>query len=124
MIQLIADTEIGVRDKLTRFGVVFVAVLFDWFVLGVGSMKDFVYDRDDELRHSFQHRAKHIVKYCMIISHKYLLYPNYNRKFPQGKEKSVYTFITLSGQRDTRSEKSQFLPLLRCFPSTYVRYAD
>ena len=38
------------------------------------------------------------------------------------------TFIsclrTLSGQRDTRSEKSQFLPLFRCFPSAYVQYAS
>ena len=31
---------------------------------------------------------------------------------------------TLSGQRDTRSEKSQFLPLFRCFPSAYVQYAS
>ena len=31
---------------------------------------------------------------------------------------------TLSEQRNTRSEKNQFLLLLRCFPSAYVQYAS
>mgnify|MGYP001034600546 CR=1 FL=1 len=31
---------------------------------------------------------------------------------------------TLSKQRNTRSEKNQFLLLLRCFPSAYVQYAS
>ena len=53
----------------------------------------------------------------------YMKYINVNEILPGVLVEELQKY-TLSEQRNTRSEKNQFLLLLRCFPSAYVQYAS
>ena len=53
----------------------------------------------------------------------YMKYINANEILPGVLVEELQKY-TLSEQRNTRSEKNQFLLLLRCFPSAYVQYAS
>ena len=69
MIDMAADPDNGIRDHSSKFFIMFVPQLFKMILLAVGSVENFVNQRNKKLRHFLCDRPEYIIKIvlCSVV---------------------------------------------------------
>ena len=73
MINMVADPDNGIRDHSSKFFIMFVLQLFKMILLTVGSVENFVNQRNKKLRHFLCDRPEYIIKNSAVFCSVFLV---------------------------------------------------
>ena len=73
MINMVADPDNGVRDHCSEFFIVFIPQLFKGFLLTVGSVENFIDQRNQKLRHFLCDCPEYIIKNSAVFCSVFLV---------------------------------------------------